>query len=146
VLLKTGGRRTYEQLHPSQIYCQIYLAYGMVKDEETVQLTGPKAVIVYQNARGNEPFTEWLHGLRDQKGRRSILTRVGRLEQGLFGDCRSVGEGVSELRIFFGPGYRIYFGEEADCIVVLLCGGDKSSQERDIQAAKAYWKEYKNHG
>lgn len=118
----------------------------MVKDEETVQPTGPKTVIVYQDAGGKEPLTEWLHGLRDQKGRRSILTRVGRLEQGLFGDCRSVGEGVSELRIFFGPGYRIYFGEETGCIVVLLCGGDKSTQERDIQAAKAYWKEYKDHG
>lgn len=136
----------FEYTLPHKIDCQIYLAYGMVRDEETVQAAETKTVIVYQDARGKEPFTEWLHNLRDQKGRRFILRRVGRLEQGLLGDCRPIGDGISELRIFFGPGYRIYFGEEAGCIVVLLCGGDKSSQERDIQAAKAYWKEYRNHG
>ncbi|WP_256207901.1 type II toxin-antitoxin system RelE/ParE family toxin [Nitrosomonas sp. Nm166] len=62
------------------------------------------------------------------------------------GDCQPVGEGVSELRIFFGPGYRVYFGEEADQIVILLCGGDKDSQNLDIQDAKKYWKEHKDHG
>jgi putative addiction module killer protein len=71
---------------------------------------------------------------------------VRRLESGLYGDCEPVGEGVSELRMFFGPGYRVYFGEDGDDIVILLCGGDKSSQRRDIKAAKAYWKEYKDHG
>ena len=86
------------------------------------------------------------HGLRDQKGRRFILRRISRLEQGLYGDCRPVGEGVLELRIFFGPGYRVYFGEEASRIVILLYGGDKDSQDRDIEAAKEYWKEYKDHG
>lgn len=108
--------------------------------------TEPKTVIVYQDDKGNEPFTDWLNGLRDEKGRRHILKRLGRLEQGLYGDCRSVGEGVSELRIFFGPGYRVYFGEEAGRIIILLCGGDKDSQSRDIQDAKAYWKEFKDHG
>lgn len=110
------------------------------------QATEPKRVIVYHDASGKEPFTDWLHGLRDPKGRRAILKRIGRLEQGLYGDCEPVGEGVSELRLFIGPGYRVYFGEEADHIVVLLCGGDKSSQDRDIKAAKVYWKEYKAHG
>lgn len=110
------------------------------------QATEPKTVIVYQDDKGKEPFTDWLNGLRDQKGRRFILKRIGRLEQGLYGDCRSVGGGVSELRIFFGPGYRIYFGEKASHIVILLCGGDKDSQSRDIQNAKEYWKEYKDHG
>lgn len=61
-------------------------------------------------------------------------------------NCEPVGEGVLELRIFFGPGYRVYFGEDEGHIVVLLCGGDKSSQKRDIQTAKDYWKEYKEHG
>lgn len=116
------------------------------KNKKMVQATEPKTVIIYQDDKGKELFTEWLDGLRDQRGRRFILRRIGKLEQGLYGDCRPVGEGVSELRIFFGPGYRVYFGEEAGHMVILLCGGNKDSQDRDIQAAKAYWKEYKDHG
>ena len=111
-----------------------------------VQANKPETVIVYQDAEGKEPFTKWLNGVRDRRDCRLILKRVGRLEQGLYGHCRSVGEGIPELRILFGPGYRVYFGEKADCIVVLLCGGDKSSQNLDIQGAKAYWKKYGNHG
>ncbi len=110
------------------------------------QPTEPKTVTVYQDENGKEPFTDWLNDLRDQKGRRAILKRIGRLEQGLYGDCEPVGEGVSELRIFLGPGYRVYLGEEGDNIVVLLSGGDKGSQDRDIKAAKEFWKEYKDHG
>ena len=106
----------------------------------------PKTVLVYQEANGREPFTEWLNGLRDQKGRRAVLKRIGRLEQGLYGDCETVGEGVLELRIFLGPGYRVYFGEEAGYIVILLIGGDKGTQTRDIKTAKEYWKEYQAHG
>jgi putative addiction module killer protein len=64
------------------------------------------------------------------------------LKHGNYGDFSSVGEGVRELRMFFGPGYRVYFGEKDDNIVILLCGGDKESQPDDIQLAKAYWKEY----
>ncbi|KXK36340.1 MAG: addiction module killer protein [Nitrosomonas europaea] len=128
------------------MHCQIYLAMIGLKNKEMVQATEPKTVIIYQDDKGKELFTEWLDGLRDQRGRRFILRRIGKLEQGLYGDCRPVGEGVSELRIFFGPGYRVYFGEEAGHMVILLCGGDKDSQDRDIQAAKAYWKEYKDHG
>ncbi len=100
-----------------------------------VQAAEPKTVIIYQDDKGKEPFTEWLKGLRDQKGRRTILKRIGRLENGLYGDCQPVGEGVSELRIFFGPGYRVYFGEDQGYIVVLLCGGDKDSQDRDTNTA-----------
>ena len=109
------------------------------------QATKPKKVIVYQDENGKEPFTNWLNGLRDQKGRRAILKRIGRLEHGLYGDCESVGEGVFELRLFIGPGYRVYFGEEDAHIVVLLCGGDKDSQSRNIKTAKVYWKGYKAH-
>jgi putative addiction module killer protein len=110
------------------------------------QPTEPKIVLAYQDAGGHEPFTEWLNALRDPKGRRAILRRIDRLGQGLYGDCEPVGEGVSELRVFLGPGYRVYFGEDAGHIVILLCGGDKDTQARDIKAAKDYWKEYKSHG
>ena len=102
----------------------------------------PRKVIVYQTENGREPFTDWLNGLRDPKGRRAILRRIGRLESGLFGDCSPVGEGVSELRIFTGPGYRVYFGEQDGKLVILLCGGDKGSQSKDIKAAKEFWQEY----
>jgi putative addiction module killer protein len=107
--------------------------------------TTPKQVIVYARDNGKEPFTEWLYGLRDAVSRRRILARVSRLQHGNYGDCAPVGEGVSELRLFFGPGYRVYFGEEGNHLVVLLCGGDKSSQSKDIEQAKAYWKEYLSH-
>lgn len=110
-----------------------------------MQAVEPKEIIVYQDGNGNEPFTDWLNDLRDQKGRRAVLRRIGRLETGLYGDCESVGEGVSELRIFVGAGYRVYFAEKGGHIVVLLCGGDKSTQKKDIKAAKEYWKEFKAH-
>jgi putative addiction module killer protein len=104
-----------------------------------------KNVIVFANSAGKEPFTDWLNSLRDSTTRRRILKRLLRLEQGHFGDVKSVGDGVSELRFFFGAGYRVYYGEDGDTIIVLLCGGDKGSQNRDIQQAKAYWQEYKTH-
>ncbi|MGZ8184314.1 MAG: type II toxin-antitoxin system RelE/ParE family toxin [Methylobacter sp.] len=99
--------------------------------------TMPKRVIVYAQKSGKEPFTEWLYNLRD--------VIVSRLQQGNYGDCEPVGEGVSELRLFFGSGYRGYFGEQGKQIVVLLCGGDKGSQSKDIDQAKTYWREYLNH-
>ena len=71
-----------------------------------------------------------------------IRKRLNRVRMGNLGDCRSVGDGVKELRIAFGPGYRVYFGEDGETIVVLLCGGDKSSQEADIRRAKEYWIDY----
>ena len=104
-----------------------------------------KTVIVYRDEVENEPFTDWLNSLRDPKARRRILKRLIRLEHGHYGDYKPVGEGVNELRFFFGSGYRVYFGEDGDKIVVLLCGGDKDSQSRDIQRAKMYWKEYLSH-
>lgn len=70
---------------------------------------------------------------------------LARLTQGNYGDCEPVGEGVSELRMLFGPGYRVYFGEDEHNVVVLLCGGDKGSQDQDIREAKACWKEYLDH-
>lgn len=104
-----------------------------------------KQVIFYQVATGKEPFNDWLSDLRDPQTRRRILNRLLRVESGNYGDYKSLKDGVFELRLDFGPGYRVYFGEDRDTIVVLLCGGDKSSQARDIERAKAYWKEYLSH-
>lgn len=106
----------------------------------------PKTVVFYEDPAGREPFIEWLEGLRDRKGRERIMTRIARLTQGNYGDREPVGKGVSELRMFFGPGYRVYIGEAGNQIVVLLCGGDKRTQTQDIETAKAYWKEHQSHG
>ncbi|MEH1934644.1 MAG: type II toxin-antitoxin system RelE/ParE family toxin [Nostoc sp.] len=102
----------------------------------------PKQIIIYANQDGYEPFEEWMDNLSDQQGKRRILQRLRRLEQGNYGDVAPIGDGLSELRMFFGSGYRVYFGEDAENIVVVLCGGDKSTQNQDIKDAKAYWKEY----
>ena len=80
-------------------------------------------------------YAEWIDNLRDQQGRARILVRVERLASGNPGDVRPVGGGVSELRIHFGPGYRVYFTQRGQDIVILLAGGDKSSQPKDIQTA-----------
>jgi putative addiction module killer protein len=106
----------------------------------------PKTILVYIDANESEPYTEWLMGLKDQQTIERIRVRIRRLESGLYGDCEAVGKGISELRMFFGSGYRVYFGEEQENIVILLCGGDKSSQKQDIKTAQAYWKDYQDNG
>lgn len=83
-----------------------------------------------------DAFDIWLKSLRDVAGRARILVRLKRVAEGNFGDVKFVGEGVSELRLDFGPGYRIYFASPDETSIVLLCGGDKDSQERDIARAK----------
>ena len=103
----------------------------------------PREVRVYQTPNGQEPFNEWLTSIRDIETQARIRARLERLEDGNMGDYQSVGEGVFELRIHFGAGYRIYFGQIGNTIILLLCGGDKSSQRRDIERAKTYWLEYK---
>lgn len=103
-----------------------------------------QAVRVYACSDGSEPFTQWLRGLRDGAGRNRVRQRVARVRLGNFGDARSVGEGVRELRIHAGPGYRVYFGREGDAVVILLCGGDKGSQARDIERAQDYWRDYRS--
>ena len=104
-----------------------------------------KTLIVYQNKDGIEPFTEWIFSILDSQTRKRIEARLARLEQGNYGDVKPIGEGLSELRLFFGAGHRVYFGEQDEHIVVLLFGGDKSGQNRDIKVAKKYWKEYLKH-
>ena len=91
--------------------------------------------------RRTAAFIDWLTGLRDVQARVRIAKRVDRIAQGNLGDAKSVGNGVSELRFPFGPGYRVYFTMRGDVVVILLCGGDKGSQERDIARATAMAKE-----
>jgi putative addiction module killer protein len=100
-------------------------------------------VRTYEAIDGKVPFNEWLKSLGDRKGRAVIRTRISRLQLGLFGDAKSVGEGVNELRISFGPGYRIYYALEGKSVILLLCGGDKSTQDKDIKLAKGYWDDYR---
>lgn len=98
----------------------------------------------YITKTGREPFAEWITRLRDGRARARILTRITRIrELGNLGDVKPVGNGVSELRIDYGPGYRIYFANHNNEIVFLLCGGDKRTQQSDIIQAKAYWADYK---
>ncbi len=108
-----------------------------------MRVARPRELQIYRTPNDREPFTEWLKSLQDRTTRKRIQARLDRIESGNLGDHKSVGGGVSELRFQFGPGYRIYFGEVDNVIILLLCGGDKSSQNRDIERAKVYWQEYK---
>ena len=96
----------------------------------------PKEVVALPAQDGQVPFEEWLDDLNDKRAVARILARLARVRQGNLGDCKSVGEGVSELRVDYGPGYRVYFGQKGRTLVVLLCGGDKRTQDRDIRQAK----------
>lgn len=97
---------------------------------------------LYQTATGKSPFEIWLEDLKDKKARHVIRARLDRLAYGLAGQCEPVGQGVFELKIYYGPGYRVYFGQEGQTLVILLSGGDKSTQNRDIEKAKFYWQDY----
>jgi putative addiction module killer protein len=98
----------------------------------------------YRTAAGYEPLTQWLSGLPDRQARARILARLERLEVGNFGDSKLLRDGVSELRIDWGPGYRVYFARDGRTVIVLLCGGDKRKQDADIKRAVALWQEYGN--
>ncbi|MBF0482880.1 MAG: type II toxin-antitoxin system RelE/ParE family toxin [Desulfovibrionaceae bacterium] len=97
----------------------------------------------YLTVDGRDPVGEWLLGLRDRKARVRLELRISRIELGNLGDCKPVRAGVHELRIDHGPGYRVYFAVEGKVVVLLLCGGDKRSQEADIGRALAYLADYK---
>jgi len=97
----------------------------------------------YQTIDGQSPFGDWMSSLRDRQAGRRIVGRVDRLRIGNRGDWKPVGEGVFELRIDYGPGYRVYCGQEGQTLVLLLCGGDKSTQSTDIKRAQEYWSDYK---
>lgn len=97
----------------------------------------------YVDERGRSPYAEWLATLRDKRAIARIIMQVDRMELGLFGDSKPIGDSLSELRIHYGPGYRIYYGKEDQNIYLLLCGGDKSTQAKDIERAKEYWQDHK---
>lgn len=99
-------------------------------------------IIIYSASSGSQPFLNWLKNISDQRAVRKIEARIARVRLGNFGDSKAVGEGVIELRINHGPGYRIYFARDNNVIVILWCGGDKSTQSKDIELAKLYLKHY----
>ena len=105
-----------------------------------------REIRLYRAQDGKIPFSEWFAKIQDNRTRQKIDARLARVRLGNLGDCKPVGGGVSELRIDFGPGFRIYFGQEGPELVILLCGGDKSTQQRDVQKAQQYWTDYKSKG
>jgi putative addiction module killer protein len=104
----------------------------------------PKHIELFVTKTGKIPFTDWLESLRDPSARALIKIRLDRVRLGNLGDHKSVGKGAFELRVNVGPGYRIYYGQVGNRIVVLLCGGDKSSQAKDVKKAQGFWATYRN--
>jgi putative addiction module killer protein len=108
-----------------------------------MQTTYTYDIEYYVTEAGKKPFKEWLEGLRDATGRAKVRVRLDRARLGNLGDNRSVGEGVHELKIDFGPGYRVYFALDGTRLILLLLGGDKASQEKDISQAREYWRDHR---
>ncbi|NOT58668.1 MAG: type II toxin-antitoxin system RelE/ParE family toxin [Acidobacteria bacterium] len=104
--------------------------------------TQPKEIKYYQTQEGDSPFRDWFDSLKDPAAQMRIDARLVRLRSGNPGDIKSVGGGVSELRINYGPGYRVYVAMAGTTLVILLCAGDKRTQAVDIKRAKKYWTDY----
>jgi len=104
----------------------------------------PRVLRIYVTPDGKRPFEEWMRTLKDVDAQGRMLARLERVRLGLLGDCKSVGEGVSEFRVDAGLGYRVYFGQDGRSLVVLLCGGSKARQRKDIADAKVFWKNYRS--
>jgi putative addiction module killer protein len=100
-------------------------------------------VLHYTTANGQDLFALWLNDLRDRRASSKVLARIDRLALGNFGDYRVLDGGVYELRIDWGPGYRVYFARVGKSVLILLCGGDKTTQQKDIENAKTYLQDYK---
>ena len=100
-------------------------------------------IVHYRKADGSIPFQEWMRRLRDRQAKARIDFRILQLEKGNFGDSKPVGEGIVELRVNVGAGYRVYCGRYGQHWVILLCGGDKDSQDNDMSRAKAFWADWK---
>lgn len=102
-----------------------------------------REVLIYRTADGKEPLTDFMAKLKDHKAKAAILVRLNRLERGNFGNCKPIGDGLKEMRIHHGPGYRVYIGEDGERMVVVLCVGRKNTQSQDIRDAKRFWTDYK---
>ena len=100
-----------------------------------------KTIITYRSRDNSEPFTDWLYSLKDKLNQKRILVRLKRVAQGNYGDHKRF-SGIIELRFDFGRGYRVYCHEDGHTLVILLIGGDKSAQERDIKKALEFWEDY----
>lgn len=98
----------------------------------------------YLTRTGEDAITNWLRGLRDMQGKAAIIRRLNRLEQGNFGDFKPLRDGVHELRIDVGPGYRVYYARSGKTVVLLLCGGAKKTQDADIDRACVYWRDWRS--
>jgi putative addiction module killer protein len=103
----------------------------------------PYTIDYYLTADGRKPFKEWINGLRDITARQKVRIRLDRVPLENLGRNRCEGEGVHEITIDYGPGYRVYYGLEVKRLILLLLGGDKSSQEKDISLARVYWNDHK---
>jgi putative addiction module killer protein len=115
---------------------------SLLEDNNKRMGVRPRHLLKYITETGRCPFDEWLAALNDKRTQATVSNRLLRVAQGNFGLCRNVGGNLMELKIDFGPGFRVYFAEDGDTIVVLLCGGDKSTQTKDIERAKEYWQDY----
>ncbi len=100
----------------------------------------------YADASGKVPFRDWLYAMKDKAGQKRIMARLARVMAGNLGDCKPLRDGVMELKVDFGPGYRIYMSRQGAVLVLLLCAGDKSSQSRDIELAVEYLDDWKQRG
>ena len=105
----------------------------------------PRQIKVYQDAQGKKLYVQWLDSLKDGEGKAAVLRRVKNVGKGNFGDCSRYGS-ITELRIDMGPGYRVYLGQKGQTLVILLIGGEKSSQKKDFKIAERYWNDYEARG
>ena len=96
----------------------------------------------YLTPEGDDPYAQWLASLADRQARARVLVRIGRMASGNFGDVKPVGEGVWEVRVDWGPGYRVYYAIAGKKIILLLLGGDKRKQNSDVLTAKEYWADW----
>jgi putative addiction module killer protein len=127
-------------LHGNEFRACELVAYKLQLEDSVEQK--PKRLLIYENAIGKAPYAEWLDRF-DTPEAVMIEVRVRRARLGNLGHWKSIGEGVCELKFDSGPGYRVYFGQIDSTVVVLLCGGDKKTQKKDISEAKKLWQDFK---